>query len=183
MAALISVIIAYGAIGATIIGLLGPVFIPWMVFEKTDFLFWGWLKAFLGFEFYKVVAAATMSVIAGHLLISYLTSGAAYMNAASPRRLVTCNARPAHAMHCRWVCIAQDSNDDGQPFLRPCRWAFQWGPFLSGLVTAVVAQRRFELEWRITDMSHNAEAFSRNHARSGKIPRTIWRAARDEHLI
>src|SRR6266567_3612686 len=82
---LIAVIIAYGAIGATVIGLLGPVFIPWMVFDKTDFLFWGWLKAFLGFEFYKVVAAATMSVMS-HLLISYLTSGANYVN--DPQRLV-----------------------------------------------------------------------------------------------
>jgi hypothetical protein len=84
LAGLIGVIIAYGAIGATIIGLLGPVFIPWMVFDKTDFLFWGWLKAFLGFEFYKVVAAATMSVMS-HLLITYLTSGA--MNASDPQRL------------------------------------------------------------------------------------------------
>jgi hypothetical protein len=86
LTALIGVIIAYGAIGATIIGLLGPIFIPWMVFGKTDFLFWGWLKAFLGFEFYKVVAAATMSVMS-HLLISYLTTGA--MNVNSPEKLVT----------------------------------------------------------------------------------------------
>jgi hypothetical protein len=86
LAGLISVILAYGAIGATVIGLLGPVFIPWMVFDKTDFLFWGWLKAFLGFEFYKVVAAATMSVMS-HLLISYLTSGA--MNVDAPQRLIT----------------------------------------------------------------------------------------------
>ena len=85
LTALISVIIAYGAIGATVIGLLGPVFIPWMVFEKTDFLFWGWLKAFVGFEFYKVVAAATMSVMS-HLMITYLTSGA--MNASSPTNLI-----------------------------------------------------------------------------------------------
>jgi TrbL/VirB6 plasmid conjugal transfer protein len=84
LAALIGVIIAYGAIGATVIGILGPVFIPWMVFDKTEFLFWGWLKAFLGFEFYKVVAAATMSVMS-HLLISYLTSGAANVN--DPQRL------------------------------------------------------------------------------------------------
>lgn len=84
LSALVGVIIAYGAIGATIIGLLGPVFIPWMVFDKTDFLFWGWLKAFLGFEFYKVVAAATMSVMS-HLLITYFTSGA--MNANDPQRL------------------------------------------------------------------------------------------------
>jgi hypothetical protein len=86
LTALIAVIIAYGAIGATIIGLLGPVFIPWMVFDKTEFLFWGWLKAFLGFMFYKVVAAATLSVIS-HLLITYLTSGA--MNINSPGSLIT----------------------------------------------------------------------------------------------
>src|SRR5206468_3083460 len=86
LSGLILVILAYGAIGATIIGLLGPVFIPWMVFDKTDFLFWGWLKAFLGFEFYKVVAAATMSVMS-HLLINYLTSGA--MNVDAPQRLIT----------------------------------------------------------------------------------------------
>jgi TrbL/VirB6 plasmid conjugal transfer protein len=85
LAGLISVILAYGAIGATVIGILGPVFIPWMVFDKTDFLFWGWLKAFIGFEFYKVVAAATMSVMS-HLLINYLTSGA--MNVDAPQRLI-----------------------------------------------------------------------------------------------
>ena len=85
LTALIAVIIAYGAVGATIIGLLGPVFIPWMVFDKTAFLFWGWLKAFLGFEFYKVVAAATMSVMS-HLLISFLTSGA--MNMDNPQNLI-----------------------------------------------------------------------------------------------
>jgi type IV secretory pathway VirB6-like protein len=85
LAGLIGVIIAYGAIGATVIGILGPVFIPWMVFDKTDFLFWGWLKAFVGFEFYKVVTAATMSVMS-HLMISYLTSGATFVD--DPRRLV-----------------------------------------------------------------------------------------------
>jgi hypothetical protein len=82
LTALIGVIIAYGAIGATIIGLVGPVFIPWMVFDKTEFLFWGWLKAFVGFEFYKVVAAATLSVMS-HLLITYLTSGAMHADSAS----------------------------------------------------------------------------------------------------
>ncbi len=86
LTALIGVIIAYGAIGATVIGLLGPVFIPWMVFGKTEFLFWGWLKAFVGFEFYKVVAAATLSVMS-HLLITYLTSGA--NNITNPQRLIT----------------------------------------------------------------------------------------------
>jgi TrbL/VirB6 plasmid conjugal transfer protein len=86
LTALIAVVIAYGAVGATIIGLMGPVFIPWMVFDKTEFLFWGWLKAFVGFEFYKVVAASGMSVLS-HLLITYLTSGA--MSVESPTNLIT----------------------------------------------------------------------------------------------
>ncbi|MGA9448898.1 MAG: type IV secretion system protein [Candidatus Sulfotelmatobacter sp.] len=52
LAAIVSAILAYGAIAATIIGLLGPVFIPFLVFDKLDWLFWGWLKAYLGFSFY-----------------------------------------------------------------------------------------------------------------------------------
>ena len=97
--------------------LLGPVFIPWMVFEKTDFLFWGWLKAFLGFEFYKVVAAATMYVMS-HLLVTYMTSGA--MN------VMTWEACHAYAQFVRtvlrhWLHSAQDSRHDRLSFLRPHR--------------------------------------------------------------
>jgi hypothetical protein len=73
LAALISVIIAYGEIAAAIIGLLGPIFIPFLVIEKLEFLFWGWLKAFLSFSFYKVIAAATMSIL-GHLFMAYITN-------------------------------------------------------------------------------------------------------------
>jgi hypothetical protein len=70
LSAIISAILAYGAIAATIIGLLGPIFIPFLVFDKLDWLFWGWLKAYLGFSFYKVVAAATMNVLS-HVLTNY----------------------------------------------------------------------------------------------------------------
>jgi hypothetical protein len=70
MAAIVSAIVAYGAIAATIIGLLGPIFIPFLVFDKLDWLFWGWLKAYLGFSFYKVVAAATLNVLS-HVLTNY----------------------------------------------------------------------------------------------------------------
>jgi type IV secretory pathway VirB6-like protein len=70
LAGMVSAILAYGAIAATIIGLLGPIFIPFLVFDKLDWLFWGWLKAYLGFSFYKVVAAATMNVLA-HVLTNY----------------------------------------------------------------------------------------------------------------
>lgn len=131
---LIAVIIAYGAIGATVIGILGPVFIPWMVFDKTDFLFWGWLKAFLGFEFYKVVAAATLSIVS-HLLISYLTSGA--MNVASPQSLIT--LMPALLMLCFIACFVLFKI----PTMTASLFSGHVGGHssgLSGMVTALVAR-------------------------------------------
>jgi TrbL/VirB6 plasmid conjugal transfer protein len=131
---LIAVIIAYGAIGATVIGILGPVFIPWMVFDKTDFLFWGWLKAFVGFEFYKVVAAATLSIVS-HLLISYLTSGA--MNVASPQSLIT--LMPALLMLCFIACFVLLKI----PTMTASLFSGHVGGHssgLSGLVTAAVAR-------------------------------------------
>jgi len=70
--AVVSAIVAYGAIASAVIGLLGPIFIPFLVFDKLEFLFWGWLKAFIGFSFYKVLAAAVLSVLA-HLLTGYYT--------------------------------------------------------------------------------------------------------------
>ena len=70
LAAIVSAIVAYGAIAATITGVLGPIFIPFLVVDKLDWLFWGWLKAYLGFSFYKVVAAATMNILS-HVLTNY----------------------------------------------------------------------------------------------------------------
>ena len=75
LGATVSAILAYGAIAATIIGLLGPIFIPFLVFDKLDWLFWGWLKAYLGFSFYKVVAAATMNVLSYVLTTYYIQLG------------------------------------------------------------------------------------------------------------
>ena len=72
LSAVVSAIIAYGAIASAAIGLLGPVFIPFLVFQKLDFLFWGWLRAFIGFCFYKVLAAAVFNIL-GSLLAQYYT--------------------------------------------------------------------------------------------------------------
>jgi hypothetical protein len=82
--ALTAAIIGYGAIASTIIGLLGPIFIPFLVFDKLEFLFWGWLKAYLSFAFYKVVAAACLSVL-GHVITAYYTN---FANANDPVTMV-----------------------------------------------------------------------------------------------
>jgi type IV secretory pathway VirB6-like protein len=71
--ATIAAIIAYGAIGAAVAAILGPIFIPFLLVEKLSFLFWGWLRAFIGFSFYKVVAAAVLAIL-GHLYTLYYTS-------------------------------------------------------------------------------------------------------------
>src|SRR5437764_954604 len=64
--AAITAIVAYGALAAAVVRLLGPLFIPFLLVEKLSFLCWGWLRAFIGFNFYKVVAAAVLSIL-GHL--------------------------------------------------------------------------------------------------------------------
>ena len=75
--AVVSVIVAYGAIATAVVGLVGPVFIPFLVFDKLEFLFWGWLRAFIGFCFYKVLAAAVLSIM-GTLLAHYYTDIVAF---------------------------------------------------------------------------------------------------------
>ena len=49
-------------IGIAVCVLIGPIFIPWFIVPKMDWLFWGWLKAFIGFSFYQVVASAFIFV-------------------------------------------------------------------------------------------------------------------------
>jgi hypothetical protein len=65
------VVVAWGLVAVAVCVLLGPVFIPFFIIPQLDWLFWGWLKAFLQFAFYEVVAAAVVYVI-GNLLISEL---------------------------------------------------------------------------------------------------------------
>lgn len=77
LSAVVSAIVAYGAVASAVIGLLGPVFIPFLVFDKLEFLFWGWLRAFIGFCFYKVLAAAVLSIL-GHLLAQYYSQLVAF---------------------------------------------------------------------------------------------------------
>ena len=43
--------------------LLGPVFIPFFIVPQLDWLFWGWLKAFIQYSFYQVVAAGVLYIV------------------------------------------------------------------------------------------------------------------------
>jgi type IV secretory pathway VirB6-like protein len=58
------VVIAFGFIATAVCVLVGPVFIPFFIVPKLEWLFWGWFKAFLQYAFYQVIAAAVVFVIA-----------------------------------------------------------------------------------------------------------------------
>jgi hypothetical protein len=64
MEAVAFAVIAYGLVASAVCVLLGPMFIPWFIVPKMDWLFWGWFKAFIGFSFYQVIASAFIYVFA-----------------------------------------------------------------------------------------------------------------------
>lgn len=58
------VIIAYGFIATAVCVLVGPIFVPFFIVPKLEWLFWGWFRCFLQYAFYQVIAAAVVFVIA-----------------------------------------------------------------------------------------------------------------------
>jgi len=67
------IVIAFGYVASAIAVMLGPVFIPFFIVPKLEFLFWGWLKSLVQYAFYPVVANAYIFVF-GQLLIHFLDS-------------------------------------------------------------------------------------------------------------
>jgi hypothetical protein len=66
------VVIAYGFIATAVCVLVGPVFVPFFIVPKLEWLFWGWLRCFLQYAFYEVIAAAVVYII-GNLIVGVLT--------------------------------------------------------------------------------------------------------------
>jgi TrbL/VirB6 plasmid conjugal transfer protein len=71
--AAIFAVIAFGYVATAIAVLLGPIFIPFFIVPQMEWLFWGWLKAFVQYAFYPVVANAYLFVF-GNLLIHFVDS-------------------------------------------------------------------------------------------------------------
>jgi TrbL/VirB6 plasmid conjugal transfer protein len=65
------VVIAFGFIATAVCVLLGPVFIPFFIVPKLEWLFWGWFRCFVQYAFYQVIAAAVVFVI-GNLIMGIL---------------------------------------------------------------------------------------------------------------
>lgn len=63
----------FGPVAMAVAVLLGPVFIPFFIVPKLEWLFWGWLKFFIAYSFYSVVAAAVTFVLC-NLVVALLTA-------------------------------------------------------------------------------------------------------------
>src|SRR6267142_7112633 len=55
-------VVAFGLIASAVCALLGPIFVPFFIVPKLDFLFWSWFKAFLQYSFIPVVAFAFLMI-------------------------------------------------------------------------------------------------------------------------
>ena len=62
------VVIAFGFIASAVCVLVGPVFIPFFIVPKLEWLFWGWLRCFIQYSFYQVIASAVVYIIANLIL-------------------------------------------------------------------------------------------------------------------
>jgi hypothetical protein len=65
--------ITYGMIATAVCGLLGPIFVPFLIVPYCEFMFWGWLKAFIQFAFIQVVAFAYLMIFE-RFAFQFLTS-------------------------------------------------------------------------------------------------------------
>lgn len=66
-------VISFGYIAMAIAVMLGPIFIPFFIVPRLEWLFWGWFKALIQYAFYPVVANAYVFVF-GNLLIHFIDS-------------------------------------------------------------------------------------------------------------
>src|SRR3989440_3500545 len=57
------VVIAFGFIASAVCVLVGPIFIPFFIVPKMEWLFWGWFRCFVQYAFYQVIVAAVVYVI------------------------------------------------------------------------------------------------------------------------
>jgi TrbL/VirB6 plasmid conjugal transfer protein len=66
-------IVAFGLIASAVCALLGPIFVPFFIVPKLDWLFWSWFKAFVQYSFVPVVAFAFLMIFE-RFIFRYLTT-------------------------------------------------------------------------------------------------------------
>ena len=86
--------ILFAQIAMSILTLLGPLFIPWMIFSPLSFLFWSWLRMMITYSLYAAVAAAVFRIMIGLVM----TVGDAYQENADVDGILAAVSDPAAAV-------------------------------------------------------------------------------------
>ena len=55
-------VVSFGMIASAVCALVGPLFVPFFIVPTLEWLFWGWLKAFVQYSFMPVIANAFIFV-------------------------------------------------------------------------------------------------------------------------
>ena len=71
-----------------ILTFIGPMMIPWLVFEPMSFLFWGWFRSMITFALYGAIAGAIMRVFMS-VSLGFLTTFTGAADVASPVQMVS----------------------------------------------------------------------------------------------
>jgi hypothetical protein len=66
-------VVAFGLIASAVCALVGPIFVPFFIVPKMDWLFWSWFKAFMQYSFVPVIALAFLMVFE-RFIYNYLTT-------------------------------------------------------------------------------------------------------------
>ena len=66
-------VVAFGLVASAVCALLGPLFVPFFIVPKLDWLFWSWFKSFIQYSFIPVVAFAFLMIFE-RFVYQYLTT-------------------------------------------------------------------------------------------------------------
>ena len=79
--------VIWAQVAILILTFLGPMMIPWLVFEPMAFLFWGWFRSMITFALYGAVAGAIMRVFVS-ISLGYVTSFSTNATLDSPGQMM-----------------------------------------------------------------------------------------------
>src|ERR671936_2901613 len=66
-------VVAFGLVASAVCALVGPIFVPFFIVPKLDFLFWSWFKAFIQYSFIPVIALAFLMIFE-RFIFQFLTT-------------------------------------------------------------------------------------------------------------
>ena len=79
--------VIWAQVAMLILTFLGPMFIPWLVFEPMAFLFWGWFRSMITFALYGAVAGAVMRVFVS-ISLGYVTTFSENATLTNPGQMI-----------------------------------------------------------------------------------------------